>query len=59
LRRKFLPKDAIEGKIEVTRRRKRRRKHLLEELEEMKGFCELREEARRGELALEEGTGMS
>ena len=36
LRRNCLPKDAIEGKIEVTERRGRRRKHLLEELEEIK-----------------------
>jgi hypothetical protein len=46
--------DSVEGKIEVTVRRGRRHKHLLEELE-MRGYCKLREEARCGELALQEG----
>ena len=59
LRRNCLPKDAIEGKIEVTGRRGRRRKHLLKELEEIRGFFELREETPCGELALEEGMDLS
>jgi ribosomal 50S subunit-associated protein YjgA (DUF615 family) len=45
LRGNGLLKNAIEGKIQMTRRRGRRRKQLLEELEEMRGYCELREEA--------------
>jgi hypothetical protein len=52
-------KNAIEGKIEITGRRGRRRKQLLEELEEMKGYCKLRGEARCEELALEEGVDLS
>jgi hypothetical protein len=59
LRRNCLLKHAIEGKVEVTGRRGRRRKHLLEELEEMRGYCKLREEARCGELALEEVMDLS
>jgi hypothetical protein len=58
LRRNCLLKDAIEGKI-MTGRRGRRRKHLLKELEEMRGYCKFREEARCEELALEEGMDLT
>ena len=33
------------GQIEVTRRRGRRRKKLLDDLKDMRGYCELKEEA--------------
>jgi len=49
LRRNCLLKQAIEGKIkgqiEVTRRQGRRRKKLLDDLKERRGYCELKEEA--------------
>ena len=49
LRRNCLLKQVIEGKIkgqiEVTRRQGRRRKKLLEDLKDRKGYCELKEEA--------------
>ena len=49
LRRNCLPKQVIEGKIkgqiEVTRRRGRRRKKLLDDLKDRRGYCELKEEA--------------
>jgi hypothetical protein len=35
----------LEGRIEVTRRRGRRRKQLLDGLKEKKGYCKLKEEA--------------
>ena len=35
----------IKGQIEVTRRRGRRRKKLLDELKDRKGYCKLKEEA--------------
>ena len=35
----------IKGQIEVTRRRGRRRKELLDELKDMRGYCQLKEEA--------------
>ena len=35
----------IKGQIEVTRRRVRRRKKLLDELKERRGYCQLKEEA--------------
>jgi hypothetical protein len=35
----------IEGGIEVTGRRRRRRKHLLDDLKEMRGYWTLKEEA--------------
>jgi len=57
--RNCLLKDGIEGKIEVTGRRRRRHKHLLEEVEKMRGYCKLREEARCGGLALKEGMDLS
>jgi hypothetical protein len=49
LRRNCLLKQIIEGKIkgeiEVTRRRGRRRKKLLDELKESRGYSHLKEEA--------------
>ena len=35
----------IKGQIEVTRRRGRRRKKLLDELKDRRAYCELKEEA--------------
>jgi hypothetical protein len=50
LRRNCLLKQVIEGKIKgrikVTRRRGRRRKKLLDDLGDRKGFSHLKEEAR-------------
>ena len=49
LRRKCLLKQVIEGKIkggiEVTRRRGRRRKKLLDDLKDRRGYSHLKEEA--------------
>ena len=49
LRRNCLLQRVIEGKIkgqiEVTRRRGRRRKKLLDDLQERRGYCQLKEEA--------------
>jgi hypothetical protein len=49
LRRNCLRKEVIEGKIkgriEVTRRRGRRRKQLLEDLGDRRGYSHLKEEA--------------
>ena len=49
LRRNCLLKQVIEGKIkrqiEVTRRRGRRRKKLLDDLKDRRGYCQLKEEA--------------
>jgi hypothetical protein len=49
LRRNCLLKEVIEGKIkgriEVTRRRGRRRKKLLDDLEDRRGYSHLKEEA--------------
>ena len=48
LRRNCLLKQVIEGKIkgqiEVTRRQGRRRKKLLDDLKDSRGYCELKEE---------------
>ena len=48
LRRNCLLKQVIEGKIkaqiEVTRRQGRRRKKLLDDLKDRRGYCELKEE---------------
>jgi hypothetical protein len=41
----LLLKHVFEGGIEVTERLGRRRKQLLNDLEETKGYCELKEEA--------------
>jgi len=50
LHRNCFPKDVIEGKmegrIEVMGRRRRRRKQLLNDLEETGGYCKLKAEAR-------------
>ena len=49
LRRNCLLQQVIEGKIkgqiEVTRRRGRRRKKLLDDLKNRRGYCQLKEEA--------------
>ena len=49
LRRNCLLKQVIEGKIkgriEVARRQGRRRKKLLDDLKNRRGYCELKEEA--------------
>ena len=49
LRRNCLLKQVIEGKIkgqiEVTGRRGRRRRKLLDDLKDSRGYCELKEEA--------------
>ena len=49
LRRNYLLQRVIEGKtkgeIEVTRRRGRRRKELLDDLKERRGYSHLKEEA--------------
>ena len=49
LRRNCLLKQVIEGKIkeqiEVKRRRGRRRKKLLDDLKDRRGYCQLKEEA--------------
>ena len=49
LHRNCLLQQVIEGKIkwqiEVTRRRGRRRKKLLDDLKDRKGYCQLKEEA--------------
>jgi hypothetical protein len=49
LRRNYLLKQVIEGKIkgemEVTRRRRRRRKKLLDDLKDRRGYSDLKEEA--------------
>ena len=48
LRRNYLLQEDIEGKIkgqiEVTRRRSRRRKKLLDDLKDRRGYCQLKEE---------------
>ena len=49
IRRNCLVKQIIEGKIkgqiEVTRRQGRRRKKLLDDLKDRRGYCQLKEEA--------------
>ena len=66
LRRNCLLQRVIEGKIkrriEVTGRRGRRRRKLLDDLKERRGYCHLKEEdliALCGELALEEALDLS
>ena len=49
LRRNWLLQQVIEGningQIEVTRRRGRRRKKLLDDLKDRRGYCQLKDEA--------------
>ena len=49
LRRNCLLQQVIEGKIkgqiEVTKRRRRKRKKLLDDLKDRRGYCQLKEEA--------------
>jgi hypothetical protein len=40
----------IEGRIEVTERQGRRRKQVLDDLKERRGYCKLKEEALDGTL---------
>jgi hypothetical protein len=65
-RRNCLVKQIIEGKIkgqiEVTRRRGRRRKKLLDDLKDRGGYCQLKEEALLalcGGIVLEEALDLS
>ena len=41
----YLIKGKIKGQIEVTRRRGRRRKKLLDDVKDRRGYCQLKEEA--------------
>jgi len=54
LRRNCLLQQVIEGKIkrqiEVTRRRGRRRKKLLDDLKNRRGYCQLKEDALHGTM---------
>ena len=66
LRRNCLLQQVIEGKvkglIEVTRRRGRRRKKLLDDLKDRRGYCQLKEEALEalcGGIILEEALDLS
>ena len=66
LRRNCLLKQVIEGKIkgamEVTRRRGRRRKKLLDDLKDRRGYSHLKEEALYhicGGIVLEEALDLS
>ena len=66
LRRNCLLKQVIEGKIkgeiEVTRRQGRRRKKLLDDLKDSRGYCHLKEEAvdrKCGGIVLEEALNLS
>jgi hypothetical protein len=49
----------IKGRIKVTGRRGRRRRKLLDDLKERRGYSHLKEEALCGELALEEALDLS
>jgi hypothetical protein len=53
----------IQGRIEVTERQGRRRRKLLDDLKERRGYCHLKEEAvdrtMWRELALEEALDLS
>ena len=42
---KQVTEGKIKGQIEVTRRQGRRRKKLLDDLKDKRGYCELKEEA--------------
>jgi hypothetical protein len=42
---KHVIEEKIEGMIELTERRERRRKELLDDLKEVIGYCKLKEEA--------------
>ena len=63
LRRNCFLKQVIEGKIkgemEVTRRRGRRRKKLLDDLKDRRGYSHLKEEALCGGIVLEETLDLS
>jgi hypothetical protein len=54
--------EKLEGRIEMTGRRGRRRKQLLDDLKEKRRYCKFKEEALDrtcGELALEEAMDLS
>ena len=63
LRRNCLLKHVIEGRIQGTGRRGRKRRQLLDDLKETRRFCKLKEEALDrsvcGELTLEEAMDLS
>ena len=42
---KYIIEGTINGQVEVTRRRGRRRKKLLDDLTDRRGYCQLKEEA--------------
>jgi len=48
----------MKGRIEVTRRRGGRRKYVLEDLKEQRGYWKLKRK-QSGEFALEEAVGLS
>jgi hypothetical protein len=59
---KHVIKGKIQGRIDVTGRRERRRKKLLDYLKEKRGYCKLKEKnyiALHGEFALGEAMGLS
>jgi hypothetical protein len=43
--RKHIFEGNVEGRIELTKRRGKRRKQPLDDLKETRGYCELKEEA--------------
>jgi hypothetical protein len=47
---KHVIEEKIEGRIEVTGRRRRRRKKPLDDLKENRGYCKLKEEALDGPI---------
>jgi len=62
IRRNSLPKHVTEGKIQVRKRRGRRRKQLLDDEKEKRRYWKLKEEALDRfyeELALEEAVSIS
>jgi hypothetical protein len=59
---KHLMEGKLEGKIEMTGTRRKRRKQLLDDLKEKTGYWKSKEEAHLplcGELALDEATDLS
>jgi hypothetical protein len=57
--RNCLLKQVIEGKIEVTGRRRRRSKQLLDDVKENRGYWKLKEEAPCVEVDLEEAVDLT
>jgi hypothetical protein len=56
---KYVTERKIEGRLEVTGRRGRRRKQLQRDLKEGRGYWKLKEEALSGEFASEDSVDMS